>query len=86
MSLAGPVVGILAQDQNLHRGVRGQVQGREHLVMGWKDVVAAPLRPHELLQFPPVGLVELTPQQRVPVGQAGRVPTMLARSMIRTSG
>ena len=59
MGLTRPVVGVLAQDEDLQIGVRREVEGGEDLV--WRGVDHRPqaLGADERLQFLPVGLVEL---------------------------
>ncbi len=68
MGLAGAVVGVLAQDHDLGAAQRGQVQGGEDVLLTRVHRVLVPLGGDEGLQLDPVGLGQLPPQDRVPVG------------------
>ena len=44
MSLTGAVVRILPEDQDLHIGMRGEMNGGKHFIVGWEHGVHRSLR------------------------------------------
>ena len=67
VGLTRPVVRILAEDEHLGLGERGEVQRRKDLFRRGKHGGVGALVPQEFLEFGPVGLVELGPEKRIPV-------------------
>ena len=68
MGLIRSVIGVLAEDDDFHLGVRCQVQRSEDLIGWWVDGALCSLSGNEGLELGPVLLVELAPQQRIPIG------------------
>ena len=78
VGLPRAVVRILAEDHHLGVGVRREVQRGEHLVGGGIHRVRRRSAATNAWRSLPVRLVELAPQQRVPVGRrpSPRLPSM----------
>jgi hypothetical protein len=68
VGLVGAVIRVLPEDQDLHGFVRRQVEGGEHLVGRRVDALPVPLGGDEPLELLEVGSVELSPEDRIPVG------------------
>jgi len=63
------VIRVLTEDHHLHVAVRREVQGREDVVGRRIHRTTRALVGHERLQFLPIRLGELIPENRVPVGR-----------------
>lgn len=69
MGLAGPVIGVLTEDQHLGLGIWSEAQRSEHRVVWREDLKCSPLVLNKSLKLRPIWLVELLTQDRIPVGR-----------------
>lgn len=84
MRLVGPVIGILAQDDDFDGGVGGLMEGSKDLIGRRIDGVVLTLIGHKGLELLPVGLGKLVAQDGIPVGTWGHRTTVEPRASSAT--
>ena len=73
MCLFFTVIRILPQDQHLYIVIGGEMERREDIFFGWKDLRNTSFLLNEPLEFNPIRFSELVPQERIPVGNHSRI-------------